>query len=145
MRVLPELRIQRDVLCCILDGMDKSKFMLPRWKWFRPFATQVFDAQRLHAKECLARSRASELSDGIELKLRPKDADHLKRPHVNLTGMIVHGLGTYVFLTDECQSGGSNWHIECLMRGLDMVWKHRQRGGQPHIERRDRSGEERSC
>lgn len=77
----------------------------------------------------MARCPTSEPQNSIQLNLRPKDADHFKRPHINLTGMIVHGKGTYVFLTDECQSGGSNWHIECLMRGLDMVWQKGQRTG----------------
>lgn len=40
-----ELRFQLDVLCCIVDGMDKSKFMLPRWDWGRMFAIQLFGAR----------------------------------------------------------------------------------------------------
>lgn len=74
----------------------------------------------------------------MHVELRPKDADHFKRPHINLTGMIVHGKGTYVFLTDECQPGGSNWHIECLMRGLDFVWQKGQRQGQLRTVRVDK-------
>ena len=80
-------------------------------------------------KDCVGRTQTSDPVSWQSAEIRPKDADHLKRPHVNLTGMIIHGRGTYVFLADECQGGGANWHIECLMRGLDMAWQRDQRTG----------------
>ena len=34
--------------------------------------------------------------------------------YLTLTGCIVHGVGIYLYLTDEGMPGGSNWTIECV-------------------------------
>ena len=80
----------------IIDGMDKKKYLLPRWKWGRT----------------------------------PKDAEHLHRPCLELTAVICHGHGTYLFLSDQDISNGSSWHAELVIRTLSLVHERSQRRGQ---------------
>ena len=88
---------QRDLLVLIVDSMDKSKFMLPRY------------------------------SQGIT----PKSLETKKRPSCELTAVILHGHGLYVWVTDPEQSKGSNWSHEVILRSLEKAFAKNQEKGQP--------------
>ena len=77
-RLRDQARREKNVLVAICDGMDRSKFALPRW----------------------AQGRA------------PKAADKHRRPVLEVSAVMFHGHGTYVFITDEDTSIGSNWSCE---------------------------------
>ena len=83
-----QARREKNVLVAICDGMDRSKFALPRW----------------------AEGRT------------PKAAEKLRRPVLELSAVLFHGHGTYVFITDEDTSVGSNWSCEIVMTALDFVY-----------------------
>jgi hypothetical protein len=76
----------------IVDGMDRSKFALPRWHEGRA----------------------------------PKHAsvEHTRRPVLELSAVIVHGVGVYLFLADEDVSIGANWTCEVVLAAMDkaMLW-----------------------
>ena len=80
-----------DCLCVILDAMDKSKFLLPRW---------------MHGK-C------------------PKSSvtDKIRRPHLELAAVIVHGHGIFVFIGHQDLKTGGNFHAEILMRSLNYTYQ----------------------
>ena len=90
-------RQEGDCLCVILDAMDKSKFLLPRW---------------LHGK-C------------------PKSTttDKIRRPHLDVAAVLVHGHGIFVYIGDEDLKTGGNFHAEILMRSLDYSFKECSRLG----------------
>jgi hypothetical protein len=85
----------RDVLCVITDGMDKSKFSLPRWSMGRT----------------------------------PKDpvADHVARPQLDVSAVIVHGWGTYIFLSDELLASTASYKIDLVLQALDFAHAHGQK------------------
>ena len=78
-----------DCLTLITDGMDKSKFMLPRYS----FGTT------------------------------PKALETRVRPACELSAVLAHGWGVYVYLTDAEQSTGTDWTCEIVSRTLDSCWK----------------------
>ena len=41
----------------------------------------------------------------------PKDIETTKRPTLEMTAQIVHGIGIYTYLTDEDQTSGTNWKL----------------------------------
>ena len=55
--------------------------------------------------------------------LQTKDAAHLLKPQCHLTGVIVHGRGTYHFISGEEFPHDSNLTIECLQRVFTMLEK----------------------
>jgi hypothetical protein len=83
-----QARREKNLLVAICDGMDRSKFALPRW----------------------AQGRA------------PKAAEKHRRPVLEVSAVIFHGHGTYVFITDEDTSIGSDWSCEIVMTALDHVY-----------------------
>lgn len=86
-----------DILCAIQDGMDRSKYALPRF----------------HRGQV------------------PKDIENMKRPSLEVTTTMVHGVGIYTYLSDENQVGGSNWSLECLNRSLQHVHDKYQKMSKP--------------
>lgn len=87
----------RDVLTVIIDGMDKSKFALPRYSLGRT----------------------------------PKDstADKVARPNLEVTAVLCHGVGCYLFVGDERKSSGASFKGDCILRSLDRSWTHCQKRG----------------
>jgi hypothetical protein len=63
----------------------------------------------------------------------PKDStvDSIRRPVLELSAVIAHGYGTYLYITHENTSIGSNWTSEVVLRTLDFVWGCCQRKGEP--------------
>lgn len=90
-------RRQRDILCLIVDSMDKSKFALPRW------------------------------SDGRT----PKSADKFRRPVLEVTACIVHGVGVYIYVADETMTTGASWTGEVLLQSIDSAFRCCQRAQRP--------------
>lgn len=90
-------KIQRDVLCAIVDSMDHSKFRLPRF------------------------------ADGRT----PKPLENKRRPELEFTCCMLHGIGTYIYLADAEQSSGSDWSLEILPRSLDKAFASCQRQNRP--------------
>jgi hypothetical protein len=64
-------------------------------------------------------------------------AEHWRRPVLELTAVLFHGVGTYLFISDENCSTGANWHIECVMRSLEFGHRRceRMRPGLAFTER----------
>jgi hypothetical protein len=89
----------RDVLCVITDGMDKSKFSLPRWSMGRA----------------------------------PKDpvVEHVARPQLDVSAVIIHGWGTYVFLGDELLSSTASYKLDLVLRALDFAHARGQKNNIP--------------
>ncbi len=83
---------QKDILCLIVDGMDRTKFALPRWAGGRAPKHTAVDANR--------------------------------RPVMELSAVLCHGIGAYLFLADENMVIGSNWTLEILMHALSFAWAH---------------------
>lgn len=90
-------KMQKDILCCMIDSMDHSKFRLPRF----PFART------------------------------PKPLENKRRPEVEFTCCLMHGVGVYIYLADAEQSSGSDWSLEILSRSLDKAYSSCQRANQP--------------
>ena len=97
-------KCQRDILVLILDSYDHAKLSLPAWPLRRCPKRALFENTR----------RAS-LSNRFEFKIEQFVAHQKQIPglHLTLTGVIVHGRGVYMFMSDEGMAGGSNWSIEC--------------------------------
>jgi len=90
-------KTQQDILVGIVDGMDKSKFMFPRWRMGRA--------------------------------LKGPTVDSVKRPTLELSAVILHGHGTYLYITEESTRLGSNWAAEIVMRSVNAAWLRCQRLG----------------
>lgn len=87
-----------DSVTIIADGMDRSKFALPRWY----------------------------------MGAAPKGiSDKARRPQLEVSAVLVHGHGLYLFITDEDTSIGASWVGEIVMQSLDCLWKRCQRLGRP--------------
>ena len=89
--------VQKDLLVGIVDGMDKSKFLLPRY----------------------------------HLQRVPKALETRARPSCDLSAVLLHGWGVFLYVTDSDQSTGTDWTIEILSRSINEAWCIAQR------ERRD--------
>ena len=59
----------------------------------------------------------------------PKSLETRKRPELELTCAILHGIGIYIFLADSEQSSGSDWSLEVLSLALDFAFAECQRQG----------------
>lgn len=59
----------------------------------------------------------------------PKPLETRKRPEMELTCVICHSIGIYIFLTDSEQSTGSDWSLEVLSLALDSAFDQCQRDG----------------
>jgi len=61
----------------------------------------------------------------------PKDptVDSVKRPTLELSAVILHGHGTYLYITEESTRLGSNWAAEIVMRSVNAAWLRCQRLG----------------
>lgn len=81
--------VNGDLLTLIVDGMDKSKFLLPRYSF------------------------------GVT----PKALETRQRPACELSAVLAHGWGVFVYVTDSEQSTGTDWACEIVSRTLDKCWK----------------------
>ncbi len=61
----------------------------------------------------------------------PKDAEKLRRPCLELTAVIAHGRGVFLFLADQDLGNGSSWHAELVLRTLSLVHERCARRGEP--------------
>ncbi|CAL1162578.1 unnamed protein product [Cladocopium goreaui] len=52
--------------------------------------------------------------------------ENTRRTFLTLTGCIVHGMGLYLYTSDEGMPGGSNWTLECVMKSIDHSWARRR-------------------
>lgn len=61
----------------------------------------------------------------------PKSLETRKRPELELTACILHGRGTYVWVTDADATTGSDWSLEVLCKSLDRSFTHTQQVNEP--------------
>ena len=59
----------------------------------------------------------------------PKDPiiEHVQRPQLTVSACIVHGWGTYIFLTDELLSTNASYKMDIVFRALDFAHMHGQK------------------
>ena len=111
-------KIQRDLMTVITDSYDHAKLSLPKWPNGRCPKRSIYENTRRNLSKRLVFSLlilvmfwticwtllftkvlVSWLSWGT---------------YLTLTGCIVHGVGVYMYLSDEGMPGGANWTIECV-------------------------------
>jgi hypothetical protein len=56
----------------------------------------------------------------------PKAADKLSRPVLEVTAVLAHGYGAFMYIGDEVMSTGSSWALECVFQAIDEVLAHCQ-------------------
>lgn len=113
-------------------------------KLLRHLAGQYADRQCYWA--CRSRARSSgdiicAISDSMDRSKyalprfhrgrTPKDLESTKRPNLEVTTTMVHGVGIYTYLSDENQTSGTNWVLETLNRSLEHTHKVFQKRSKP--------------
>jgi hypothetical protein len=61
----------------------------------------------------------------------PKDStvDKLQRPTLSVMATIIHGIGTYIHISNEGCGTGSGYKMDVTLRSLDCAWRHCCRTG----------------
>ena len=59
----------------------------------------------------------------------PKGGEE-RRPVLEVSGVLVHGVGVYIFLADEDVSIGSSWTCDIILRAVDFAWQVFQKKGE---------------
>lgn len=107
-------QLRRDILVAILDGMDHSKFTLPRWTWGRaPKDAHGLERPHLLVHVLLLHGRGPSLIFCLQCS-----------SHYTHKCCCQILSGTYIFIADEGLSSGSSFHMECVMLGrlLSITW-----------------------
>jgi hypothetical protein len=61
----------------------------------------------------------------------PKSADKFRRPVLEVTACIVHGVGVYIYVADETMTTGSSWTCEVILQSMDSAFSYYQRAQCP--------------
>ena len=61
----------------------------------------------------------------------PKGVEKRPRPSLELYAVLMHGRSVCVYVTDECQTVGSNWALEIVSRSIQKAWEQAHRCGEP--------------
>ena len=109
----------------------------------RHLAGQYQDRQTYY--ECRCRAKAGEIVCAITDSMdkskyalprwhrgrAPKDLETTKRPSLEVTTTMIHGVGIYTYLSDEDQTSGTNWVLETLNRSFQHMHEKHQRDSKP--------------
>ena len=109
----------------------------------RHLAGQYQDRQTYY--ECRCRAKAGEIVCAITDSMdkskyalprwhrgrAPKDLENSKRPSLEVTTTMIHGVGIYTYLSDEDQTAGTNWVVETLNRSFQHMHEKYQRDSKP--------------
>ena len=120
-------KVQRDLMTLIVDSYDHSKLSLPKWPMARCPKRSLYENTRRNLKAIKHFSGALFV---FNLSLCHNCLFDTCFVHwgtyLTLTGCIVHGVGVYMYLSDEGMPGGSNWTLECATHLQIKKWARTQ-------------------
>ena len=103
-------KVQKDLLCMIVDSYDHAKMALPKYPMSRTPKRTIYEATRRILDQLV--NTKSDMSK-FDMMLLPPCLASLGTT-LTLTGVICHGIGVHMYLSDEGLPGGANWTLECV-------------------------------